>query len=196
MAKKGLSIPFFGKYNSEGTTVTYTEGKTIGHAIEYSTEIEIGGDNPLYGDNVIIEHDNGSFSGGTLTLNTSELTGPVSKWLLGLSQDTVTVGQTEVTENIFDDDSKPITVGFGIIEEHQIDDVNQYRTVILPKCVPQIPANACTTRGESIDWQTTEITFQIERADDAKHRWQIEAWHASAEAAQAYLQQKLGYTAG
>ena len=30
MAKKGLSIPFFGKYNAEGTTVTYTEGKTIG----------------------------------------------------------------------------------------------------------------------------------------------------------------------
>ena len=196
MAKKGLSIPFFGKYNAEGTTVTYTEGKTIGHAIEYSTEIEIGGDNPLYGDNVIIEHDNGSFSGGTLTLNTSELTGPVSKWLLGLTENTMTVGTKEVTEYVFDDDSKPITVGFGIIEEHQIDDINKYRTVVLTKCVPQIPANACTTRGESIDWQTTEITFNIERADDAKHQWQIEAWHESAEDAQAYLQAKLGYTAG
>lgn len=196
MAKKGLSIPFFGKYNNNNGTITYTEGKTIGHAIEYSTEIEVGGDNPLYGDNVVIEHDNGSFNGGTLTLNTSELTGNVSKWLLGLSQNTVTVGQTEVAENVFDDDAQPITTGFGIIEMHQIDDVTKYRTVILTKVVPQIPANACTTKGETIEWQTTELTFNIERDDSAKHAWQIEAWHETEAAAIAYLQFKLGYTAG
>lgn len=198
MAKKGLSIPFFGKYTATGNpaTVTYSEGKTIGHAIEYSTEIEIGGDNPLYGDNVVIEHDNGSFNGGTLTLNTSELTGTVSKWLLGLTENTVTVGERQVTEYVFDDDARPITAGFGIIELHQIDDVDKYRTVILTKVVPQIPANSATTKGESIEWQTQEITFNIERDDSAKHIWQIEAWHDTEADAIAYLQQKLGYVAG
>lgn len=196
MAKKGLSVPFFGKYTNTAGTVTYSEGKTIGHAIEYSTEIEIGGDNPLYGDNVVIEHDNGAFNGGTLTLNTSELTGEVSKWLLGLSENTFSVGQKEVTEYVFDDDATPITTGFGIIELHQIDDVDKYRTVILTKCVPQIPANSATTKGESIDWQTQEITFNIERDDSAKHTWQIEAWHATEADAIAYLQAKLGYVAG
>ena len=200
MAKKGLSIPFFGKYVNTNGTITYNECKTIGHAIEYSTEIETADDNPLYGDNMIIEHDYGSFGGGTLTLNTSERTGTVSKWLLGMTEKTVTVGSgsptTEVTEYVYDDDTKPITVGFGIIELHQIDDVDKYRTVILSRCVPQIPAEAATTKGESIEWQTQEITFTIERAEDAKHTWQRSAWHDSEAAARAYLEQELGYTAG
>lgn len=196
MAKKGLSVPFFGKYNNENGTVTYTEGRTIGHAIEYSFEPDEPEDNPLYGDNKVIEHDDGSVSGGTLTLNTSELDGETSKWLLGLSESTITVGQTQVTEYVYDDDAKPIITGFGIIELHQINDVNKWRTVILTKCVPNIPADAATTKGESIEWQTEEITLRAEKDDSAKHRLKITAWHDSEEAAVAYLQTKLGFSAG
>lgn len=195
MAVKGLSIPFFGKYANDNGTVTYSEGKTIGHAIEYGLELEMGDDNPLYGDNMIVEHDNGSFQSGTLTLNTSELTGPVSKWLLGLSESTVEVGGKSVTVYTYDDDSRPIIVGFGVIELHQIDDVDHYRAVILPKCMPKFPSEAATTKGESIDWQTKEIEFTIERSDASKHPWKTEAWLESEEDAIAYLQGQLGYEA-
>lgn len=196
MAIKGLSIPVFGKYTNASGTISYSEGKTIGHAIEYNIDVETSDNNPLYGDNMIIEHDNGTFQSGTLTLNTSELTGEVSKWLLGLTENTVSVGTgqtaTSVTEYVFDDDLKPLACGFGIIELHQIDDVDHYKTVILNKVVPNIPSNAATTRGETIDWQTQEITFRIERAEDAKHAWKREAWHVSEADALAYLQQVLG----
>lgn len=196
MAIKGLSIPVFGKYTNTSGTISYSEGKTIGHAIEYSIDVTSSDDNPLYGDNMIIEHDNGTFQSGTLTLNTSELTGAVSKWLLGLTENTVSVGtgqtSTSVTEYVFDDDLKPLACGFGIIELHQIDDVDHYKTVVLPKVVPNIPNDAATTKGETIDWQTTEINFRIERADDTKHAWKREAWHDSEADALAYLQQVLG----
>ena len=196
MAIKGLSIPVFGKYANSSGTISYSEGKTIGHAIEYSIDVTSSDDNPLYGDNMIIEHDNGTFQSGTLTLNTSELTGEVSKWLLGLTENTVSVGSgqsaTTVTEYVFDDDLKPLACGFGIIELHQIDDVDHYKTVVLNKVVPNIPNNAATTKGESIDWQTKEINFRIERAEDTKHSWKREAWHDSEADALAYLQQVLG----
>lgn len=199
MAKKGLSIPFFGKYANNNGSVSYSEGKTIGHAIEYSVEIETSDDNPLYGDNKIIEHDNGTFNGGTLTLNTSELEGTMAKWLLGLTQSSVTVGEgtgsVTVAEYQYDDDTSPITVGFGVIELHQINDTDKYRTIILTKCVPNIPAQAATTKGDTIEWQTQEITFMIERSDATKHAWMREAWHDTEDAAIAYLQQELGYTA-
>lgn len=196
MAIKGLSVPFFGKYSASGSTVTYTEGKTIGHAISYQVEAETSDDNPLYGDNKIVEHDKGRFQRGTLTLGTSELTDTVSKWLLGLSEGTVTVGTASVTTYSYDDDAAPITVGFGIIELHQIDDTDTYKTIILPKCVPNIPSDSANTKGESVEWQTPEITFAVERSDATKHPWKIEAWHDSEADAIAYLQAQLGYSAG
>lgn len=192
MAVKGLSIPVFGKYTNTNGTVTYSNGMTIGHAIEYSIDVEASDDNPLYGDNKIIEHDKGTFSTGTLTLNTSELTGEASKWLLGLTETSVTVGQSTVTEYVFDDDLAPTVCGFGIIELHQINDVDQYKTVLLPKVKPNIPASAATTKGETIEWQTQEITFTIERSDEEKHPWKKEAWFTSEADALAYLNAQLG----
>lgn len=188
MAIKGLSKPVFGKYTNNEGTVTYTNGMTIGHAIEYSIEPETSDDNPLYGDNMIIEHDNGVFQTGTLTLNTSELTGEASKWLLGVKEET----NGEVTEYVFDDDMKPTEAGFGIIELHQINDVDKYKTVILPKVRSQIPSDAATTKGESIEWQTQEINFTIERSDASKHPWKREAWFETEDAAYTYLQTQLG----
>lgn len=200
MAIKGLSKPILGKYTNSSGTVTYSEGKTIGHAISYSAEIEMGDNNPLYGDNEIVENDKGIFQSGTLTLNTSELTNTVSKWLLGLTTNTYTIGEgtgaTEVTETVFDDQAAPITVGFGIIELHQVNDTDSYRTVILTKCVPKIPADAANTKGETIEWQTQEITFDIQKDDTTHHMWKIEAEFTSEAAALAYLQARLGVANG
>ena len=201
MAIKGLSIPTFGKYAYSQGSVTYSNGATIGHAIEYSFEPEMSDDNPLYGDNMIVEHDNGVFTGGTLTLQTSELTQTTSKTLLGLTAGTFTVGEgtgsTTVNTYLYDDSASPVTIGFGIIEEHQIDDVTKYCAVILPKCRPKFTSAAATTRGETIDWQTQEIAFSVERSDATGHPWRIDADPFTTEsAAQAYLNAFLGVSAG
>ena len=82
MAIKGLCKPVFGNYQNSGNVVTYTNGFVAGAAVEYGAEIETSDDNPLYGDNKIIEHDCGRFSTGTLTLNTSDLDQATSKALL------------------------------------------------------------------------------------------------------------------
>ena len=191
MAIKGLTTPVFADYTFNGSEVVYQNGFVCGSAIEYGVEVEASDNNPLYGDDRIIENDYGTFNTGTLTLNTSDLTQIDSKRLLGLKEVQVQVGGASVTELVTDDDAKATPKGFGIIETHQINDVDKYRAVILCKVAMGIPAEAATTKGESIEWQTKEIEGTISRADQSsgnyKHAWKREAWFDTHDAAMEYL---------
>ena len=191
MAIKGLTTPVFADYTFNGAQVSYANGFVCGSAIEYGVEIETSDNNPLYGDDRIIENDYGTFNTGTLTLNTSDLTQIDSKRLLGLKEVQVSVGSGSVTELVTDDDAKSTPKGFGIIETHQINDVDKYRAIIICKVTMGIPPEAATTKGESIEWQTKEITGSITRADENsqnyKHPWKREAWFDSHDDAMSYL---------
>lgn len=195
MAIKGLTTPVFADYNYNGNAVSYTNGFVCGAAIEYGVEVETSDNNSLYGDDHIIENDYGTFNTGTLTLNTSDLTQIDSKRLLGLKEVQVQVGQTQVTELVTDDDAKQTPKGFGVIETHQINDVDKYRAVILCKVTMGIPAEAATTKGETIEWQTKEIEGTISRSDEEtanyKHPWKREAWFDTKPAALDYLRTVL-----
>lgn len=195
MAIKGLKKPVFGEYNFNGAAVTYTNGFVCGKAVEYSAEIETSENNPLYGDDEVAENDFGTFSSGTLTLNTTDLDQETSIRLLSLKKVQVQVGETQVTELVTDDDAKQKPKGFGIVEVHQINDVNKYKALILTKVTPQIPADAATTKGESIEWQTKEITSLIQRSDEEsenyKHPWKREAWFDTYAEAEEYLKTVL-----
>lgn len=191
MAIKGLTTPVFADYAFNGAQVSYANGFVCGSAIEYGVEIETSDNNPLYGDDRIIENDYGIFNTGTLTLNTSDLTQIDSKRLLGLKEVQVSVGTGSVTELVTDDDAKSTPKGFGIIETHQINDVDKYRAIIICKVTMGIPPETATTKGESIEWQTKEITGSITRADENshnyKHPWKREAWFDSHDDAMSYL---------
>lgn len=195
MAIKGLTNPVFGDYSYNGSVVSYSNGFVCGSAIEYEAEIETSDDNPLYGDDRIIENDYGSFSTGTLTLNTSDLDQETSKALLGVKE--VKIGDTgnQITELVYDDTAKPTPKGFGIIETHQINDVDKYRAVILCKVTPRPPSDAATTKGESIEWQTKELELGISRSDEEstnyKHPWKREAWFDTHSDALEYLKTVL-----
>ena len=199
MAITGLSIPVFGKYAASQGSISYSEGKTMGHAISYSIDPTFSDNNYLWGDNKKIESDDGIFTSGTLTLNTSEFTYSLSKWILNITETTYTYTPTgastavSVKEQHFNDSVVPIYCGFGIIEQHIIDGTTYYIPIILPKVKIVIPSDAATTRGETIDWQTKELTFEIERDDSSTQDWKVLAEPQSTENdAFAYLCAKLG----
>lgn len=96
MAVIGLSKPFVAKYNNDGNTVTYTGGTVLGKAISFSAELEEGDSNDLYGDNGVCETDK-SFSGGTMTIGTDDLTNESSALILGITP-------AEDGELVYDDD--------------------------------------------------------------------------------------------
>lgn len=200
MAIKGLSIPVFGKYNNANGTVTYTDGMINPHAISYSITVEGAESNPLYGDNRVVEDDTQKFSSGTLTLETDDLTHAVSAFLLGAKEIERTYGDAKKVKSlVYDDNQESPVLGFGIIEEHQNDNVTKYKAVMLKKVTFNIPEDAATTRKDRIEWQTRSITGNISRSDEESdlvmHPWKEDAWFDTESEALVFLKSMLGVTA-
>lgn len=195
MATIGLSKPYYAIYAATGSTVTYTNGAVMGKATEANIEIETTEDNNLYGDNSIAEADR-SFAGGTLTLSTTDLSQEVSKAILGLAEQEITgidgVTDTSVKELLYDDQQVTPYLGVGFIIKKKVNGLYKWRGVVLTKVMFSVPADAATTQGESIEWQTPELSATIMRDDTANHTWKREATFTSEAQAEAYIKARLG----
>ena len=197
MATIGLSKPYYGIYSASGTTVSYTDGAVMGKATEANIEIDTTEDNNLYGDNAIAEADR-SFAGGTLTLSTTDLSQEVSKAILGLTEQAITgidsVTDTSVKELVYDDTQVTPYLGVGFIIKKKVGGVFKWRGVVLTKVMFSVPADAATTQGESIEWQTPELTATIMRDDSTTHMWKREATFTTEAQAEAYIKNRLSIT--
>lgn len=194
MATIGLSKPYYAVYSNTGTAVTYASGAVMGKATEANIEIETSDDNNLYGDNAIAETDR-QFTGGTLTLSTTDLSQEVSKAILGLTEqalDEITgVTDESVKELIYDDTQNTPYLGVGFIVKKKVDGAIKWRGIVLTKVMFSIPADAATTQGESIEWQVPELSATIMRDDSATHMWKREATFTTEAQAEAYIQNRL-----
>lgn len=199
MAIKGLSIPVVGKYSCTEKTVSYSDGVIAGSAVEYSVSWTTSESNDFYADNNVEETDAGTFQNGELTLKTSDLTQEVSKLILGLKTASFSYGEDKTAEeNVYDDDAAAPYLGYGIIEMHQINNVTKFRAVVLPRIRFNLPELSATTKGESIEWQTPNITATIMRSEQEdsnyKKPWMMDAWFETESDAIEYLKAKLGVT--
>lgn len=203
MAKKGLSRLFMAKYSydPDEKKVKYSDGCENEKMASYSTEISSSENSNLYLNNEIAETEGGKFQSGTFTLETGDLTPETSVLICGLKKKTVSLTELSsesIEEVIYDDDMKPTNLGIGTIELHQVDGVEFYRAIVLPKVFFNVPSGSATTKGESVEWQTQETTGTIQRSDelseDVKHPWQRHADCKTEEIAVAYIKQLLNIT--
>jgi len=197
MAIIGVSKPYYGiyNYNEADRTVTYTQGGVMGKATEVNIEIETSEDNNLYGDNAIAETDR-QFTGGTLTNSTTDLSQSVSRVILGLVEQVLEsipgVTDVNVRELIYDDRQVTPYLGVGFIIKKKVNGVILWRAVMLTKVMYSVPSDAATTQGETIEWQTPELTGTIMRDDTETHMWKREATFTTEAQAEAYLKKRLG----
>lgn len=199
MAIKGLTSPVVGDYNyeKEKNTVSYHSGVVAGSAVEYGASWTTSEESKLYADDKEKESDGGTFQSGELTLGTDDLTPEVSKFILGIKEIEKSYGVNKTAKVIvYDDDMKRAPKGVGIIETHQLDGVPFYRAVVFPKVKFNIPENAATTKGETVEWQTPSITGSIMRSDEVSvngnHPWQWFSDFESESAALEFLKDVLG----
>ena len=173
MAKIGLSKPYYAIYSNTGTTVTYSNGGVIGKYTEFSLELEDGENNILYADNGPAESDN-SFAGGTATVTTDDLIAERMLAILGLKKEAITTTGLSTEDAywlVFDDDQDTPYVGLGGIIKKKINNATKYQAFILTKVQFNNPGIGAVTQGETIEWQTQELTAAIMRSDEAKARW-------------------------
>lgn len=195
MATIGVSKPYYGKYVNTDGVITYTGGAIFAKAVEFSATIESGSDNNLYADNGIAESDR-SFGGGTISVTTDEISQAAAAAILGITADTITVGsETDISELVYDDDMAVPDLGFGIIIKKKVSGVDKYRAVFFHKIKFNIPEDAATTQGETIEWQTPTIEGVIMRDDSTKHAWKSEVTVDTEALAVDYLKKKLGIVA-
>ena len=198
MATIGLSKPYYAIYAEAGGVVSYSDGAVMGKATEANISIETTEDNNLYADNAVAETDR-TFAGGTLTLSTDDLSQEVSKAILGLTEQAITgidgVTDTSVKELVYDDAQVTPYLGVGFIIKKKVNGAYKWRGVVLPKVMFSVPEDAATTQGESIEWQTPELTGTIMRDDSATHVWKKEATFTTEAQAEAYIKARLGIAA-
>lgn len=198
MATIGLSKPYYAVYSNNGTTVSYATGAVMGKATEANIEIETTDDNNLYADNAVAETDR-SFSGGTLTLSTDDLSQEVSKAILGLKEQAVSeitgITDEDVQELVYDDTQVTPYLGVGFIIKKKVGGVYKWRGVVLTKVMFSVPSDAATTQGETIEWQVPELTATIMRDDSATHMWKREATFTTEAQAEAYIKDRLSISA-
>lgn len=198
MATKGLSYFVAGKYTFAQGAVSFTEGRVLSKAVDYTINLDEPTKNDFYADNEVAESDNQKFVSGNIQFNPAQISPENKAWLLGIQGREVTVGSGNDTITVYDydDNMAPIYAGFGFIEMLQVDNVDKFQAITLQKIQSRVPANSATTKGQTISWQTHPVTCDIYRDDSTAHRWMSESdFFDTEEEAKAYLNSLFGITA-
>lgn len=167
MAGIGLYGVYYSKCTvSDGVVTGYGGVQTMGKAISASFEPNESDNNPLYANNAIAENDASNGSGGTLTLTLDHLDLDAACDLYGLTKTTasVTVSSASVsgTGVKYTGTETPAPVGVAFIRWNQInDDRGNHEVVLFRRVTFKVPSVSGETLGESIEWQTPELTGDV-----------------------------------
>lgn len=152
MAKIGLNnFRYFILTEAQDGTPSYAAGKKPGKAVSCSVEIETS-DASLYADDALAEYD-GGFTGGTVTMTIDDDDIAILGELLG---HTVTDGEMVRTT----EDAAPY-VGLGRVVTKMVNGAYKYVIEFLSKVKFTEPSQDNETKGEDLDFGTTEIEGTI-----------------------------------
>lgn len=180
MAKIGLSNFRYSQLTEAADgTPSYAGAKTPGHAISCTVDIS-NNSASLYGDDVLIEADT-SFAGGTVTMGIDEDDLETMADLLG---HTITNG--EMVRNA--DDTAPY-VGLGRIVTKIVNNVMKYKVEFLYKVKFSEPSAENTTKGENVEFNTTEIEGTVAALKNGD--WSVAQTFTDKAEATAYLESLL-----
>lgn len=191
MASIGLRKPYIAKYTFDGSKVTYTDGKLLAKAIEFSAKVEGADNNVLYADDTIAEADK-TFKGGTISITTDDLEQEASAMVLGITQAEFTVGETTVKELVYDDDIKTPYLGLGVIIPKKKDGIIKFRAVVYLRIMFNVPEDSATTQGEKIEWKTPTLEGSVMRSEAVKRPWKRESTFEAEVDAEKYIKTILG----
>ena len=152
MAFIGMRYPVFAKVATEpaNAALTYTGGMVMGHAISGNLTITRN-DNPLYGDDVVVEDDNG-VTAMSIEMGLDDIADAARVALLGDKADESayeTVGEGADY------------VGFGYIRVRRLNGATTFQGVWYHKAIFGQTAENAQTKGEHIEWQTPTLTGRV-----------------------------------
>jgi hypothetical protein len=179
----GYSMPIVAKYTYSNNAISYSDRMPLARGVEVSMEVETGDATNFYADNTIAEAVAGQFNGATATLTVDGLKDAVRNLIAGITTTgTITVDGNTVNTVVYDDLQVIPYVGIGFVIRYMENGVTTYAPVILPRAQFSPEGLDAATQGESVEFQTTELTATVMRADSANHDWKIVAEDQTTEA--------------
>lgn len=186
----GFSKPYVAYYHASGGLITYTGARKLARGVSVNITPNTSDDKKFYADNVEAESASGIFTGGTLTVTVDGLFADAEKMIMGLPA----AGADGFMA--YGDSQQAPDIGFGCIVRYMSGGVTTYTPTVLAKVKFSQPATDANTQGDSIDWQTQELTAAIMRGEDANRNWKyVGADYSTEEEAEAALKKKLGINA-
>lgn len=176
-----------------GVTIGY-EGqlKMAGKAIKATFDARTPDENPLYANNGVAENDKSSGSGGTLDMTLDKMTLETAADLYGTTVKSVSVmvnGESvNGTEIEYKGSETSVPIGTAYLKLHQENGERIWELVFYREAAFQRPGDDAETMGESIEWQTPEISGTVEgmQGTGGKPWFRVSRW-PSIEAAINYM---------
>lgn len=186
----GFSKPYVALYSANGGTITYSNAQILARGVNVTISPEAATDNNFYADNQLAESASGVFTGGTVTLTVDGLKTAAERLVMGVPAPGADGFMA------YNDTQAVPYVAVGFIARYMSDAVTTYVPVVLAKTKFNEINLSAATQEKEIDWQTTELTSNIMRADNADHDWKYVGTDYESEAlAEAALKTKLGISA-
>ena len=174
MVCTGFSKPYVALYSASGGVVTYSKGRILARGVSISPDVEVGGDNVFYADNVAAEVSPGIFTGGNLTLTVDGLLPEAEALIMGLTEtEEIETGGTTVEVTKYNDNMKIPYVGIGVIIRYLSGGVTSFVPAVYRKARFAVADNEAETQGESLDYQTQDLTAALMRDDTPEHNWKF-----------------------
>lgn len=190
----GFSKPYVAKYNNIGGVVSYSGAMQLARGVKVSLSIDTINVDPFFADNVSAETAEEAFVSGVATLTVDGLLAAAERFIMGTPEPTtVEVGGEQVKVTHYGDEMQIPYMGVGFLVRYQSAGVVTYAPTVLTKSRFQQLATEAETQGETISWQTQELTAKLSRDDTARHDWKLVGEdQATEEAAEAVLKALLG----
>ena len=185
----GMMYPVWAELDShtEGTMLTYKTGHVIQEA-RNATVTRNYNDNPLYGDDRIVDNDNG-LNSLTISFESTGLSDEDRKLLLGEED----YGTSGVSGQWVSDNETPWG-GFGYIRKMRLNGEKSFEAWITLKIKFQEESQATATKEGSISWGTptlngTAAGLYVDESD--KLRYQLHKTFTTISAAKDWLNMML-----
>lgn len=164
--------------HTDGSAITYGTGMVLGPAVAANLTMDVA-DNPDYGDDVIIDNDNG-INGYSGTLETNDITAEGRAMVLGWTPIGTTITHYEVS-----DDAAPY-VGWGFIRVKMFKGTRAYEAFWFHKAQFSPNAINASTKQRQIEWNHPQLSVRgmgayIDASGKAKYfDWMTFATEAEA----------------
>lgn len=171
----GYSYPQVALYSAENGVVTYSNVRDLARGVSITPSITVAnGNNILYLDNQAAERGKPRFRTGTLAQAVDGLLVDSERMIMGIPQtavETVTVGENNISMNVYDQSQSIPYVGEGVVVQAQSNGIVFYIAFVYRKLQFDQFDVPAVTEGEEIDWQTQTLNAQILTDDTTRRAW-------------------------